>query len=60
MIFTVYFEFFGRRMKTDVEAKNEAEARLKVSRRINFIRVEPSDGDPGIINFLKDIMNGNK
>ena len=40
MRYTVYFEIFGKKMKTDVDASSEAEAKEKVSARMIFHRVE--------------------
>jgi hypothetical protein len=61
MKYTVYFEFFGKKMKTDVEAPSEREACRKIIERINIVKVEPKEEeDPGFIKFFNDVMSGRK
>lgn len=53
--YDVYFEFFGRKMKTKVLAKNEYDARVKIKDRIIFHKIEWTKGD--IFNESDDVMN---
>jgi hypothetical protein len=41
--YTIWFEFFGRRMKTTVKAGSEAEARVQIRERIVFHKVEKTE-----------------
>ena len=38
--YRVYFEFYGRQMVTEVEARNEHEAKERVKERITFLKVK--------------------
>ena len=38
--FRVYFEFYGRQMVTEVEARNEHEAKERVKERISFLKIK--------------------
>lgn len=38
--YTVYFEIFGKKLKTTVFAENEEEVKRKVIEKIRFIKVE--------------------
>ena len=49
--FKVYFEIFGKKMKTEVNANNPMHAEEKVIERLKIIKVEKID-DTGIIDFL--------
>ena len=39
MTYTVYFEIFGKKMRHDVEATSEADAKRKVAERIVYRKV---------------------
>jgi hypothetical protein len=43
--FKVYFEIFGKKMVTEVEANSAAEARQKVIDKMIFHKVVMQDGD---------------
>ncbi len=61
MKFTVYFEFFGKKMKTDVDAPSEREAGRKIIERINILKIDPiEEEDSGFIKFFNDVINGRK
>jgi len=49
--FKVYFEIFGKKMKTEVYANNPMHAEEKIIERLKIIKVEKID-DIGIIDFL--------
>ncbi len=51
--FKVYFEFFGRKMHTTVQAQNEYDAMESIKKRIIFHKVEPSDPS---VDALKDFF----
>ena len=55
--FTVYFEVFGKRMKTEVMAKDEAEARYLIMGKIIFHKIEErqQSGDE-VLNNLRDMF----
>lgn len=43
--FVVYFEFYGKKMKTTVLAENEHDAKNKVKEKIKFHKVEKANSD---------------
>ena len=43
MKYTVYFELFGKKMKTTVEAVGENEARYAVTSKIKWHKIVPED-----------------
>lgn len=57
--FTVYFEMYGRKMKTNVIAKSTDEAKRKVSERLIFHKIEitPNDEFNKAMNIMDDFMN---
>jgi len=54
--FEVFFEFFSRKMKIKLSAKNEQEAKEKVKDKIKFVKVEEIDD----VTFLKDLFGFKK
>lgn len=62
--YTLYFEFFGRKMKTTVSAESCQEAKDQVADRLNFISIyedlpphperKPAEGN-SIFDFLKGL-----
>ena len=65
--YTVYFELYGKKMKTTVEAENEEQAKNKITNKIKFYKVELKEGlnedlnnDSGFISYLSDILNPKK
>jgi hypothetical protein len=50
--YTIWFEFFGKKMKTTVLAQNQKEAREKLRDKIIIHQVRPSDDD-----FVKDFFD---
>jgi len=57
--FTVYFEIYGKKMKTKVMAKSAEEAKSKVSSRLIFHKVEvtPNDDFNEAIDMMNDLLN---
>jgi hypothetical protein len=49
--YTVYFELFGKKMKTDVEARNEEHAKGIVKSKIIFHKVQLNP-----LDFLKNMF----
>lgn len=47
--FTIWFEIFGKKMKTTIEANNESEAKQALARKIIFHKIETS-------SFMDDIL----
>lgn len=56
--FEVYFEIFGKKMKTIVTANNEDEAKEKVKSKIIFHAVsKPKTAYNSVIDVMEDAMN---
>lgn len=58
--YTVFFAVFGRKMKTNVIARSEDEAKQKVLEKVFFhkIVVDKNDKDLGdILNDMNDFIN---
>ena len=53
MKYTLFFEFFGHKMKTSVQANNVQEAKQKVRDRITFISIQEQDDT---LERLKDMF----
>ena len=49
--YTVYFELFGKKMKTDVEARNEEHAKGIVKSKIIFHKVQLNP-----LDYLKNMF----
>ena len=49
--FTVYFEIYGRKLKTDVIAMNEEQAKMHVTAKIKFFKVVKKKSS------INDILN---
>lgn len=49
--FKVYFELFGKKMKTEVLAINETQAKEIILSKVKFIKVKMIE-DNGIMDFL--------
>ncbi len=54
MKYTVYFELFGKKMRTTIEAKTPAAARNKIREKIKFHKIEE---EPGFEDILKKFFN---
>jgi hypothetical protein len=54
MRFDVYFEFYGKKMKTSVEARDIENAKDIVRDRINFLSIRLSEDDG--FERLKDFL----
>ena len=52
-LFDVYFEFYGRKMKTQVLSDNEESAKDEIKNKIIFYKIEQSK-DP--INHFIDVL----
>ncbi len=56
--YTIYFEIYGKRMKTDVMAENEEKAKELIKSKIIFHRVEkPKDEFNDAKDMMDDIFN---
>ena len=55
---TIFFEFFGKNMKTTVEASSDDRAIAMVRNRINIIRIE--NDDDSVAEDLLNIFNMKK
>lgn len=51
MIRIVYFELYGKKMKAEVEALTDEEARRKIINRIKFHKIVKKEDD--ILSFFK-------
>jgi len=56
--YDVYFEFYGKNMKTTVDAKSEDRAIAIVRNRINILKIEEVEAKYKPFDFLDDIVNG--
>lgn len=58
-IFTIYFELFGKKMKTEVEADSIYAAQAKVKDKIIFHKYDERDveiSEQDLMNQLQDIL----
>jgi hypothetical protein len=57
--FNVFFEAFGKKLKTTVNANNEDEAKLEIFKKVRFIKFEETRGsdEDAIYEFLRDFFN---
>lgn len=55
--YTVWFEMYGKKMKTTVTAINEHAVRLKVMAEVKFYKVEQTDSIKDIFRMFGDIFN---
>jgi hypothetical protein len=56
--YTIYFEIYGKKMKTTVMAENEEKAKELVIRKIIFHKVEKSkDEFNEAIDMMDDMLN---
>lgn len=55
MKYEVYFEFFGRKMHTEVDAPSEQAAKNIITNRIIFFKVVAKKSDKSV-EFLKDFF----
>lgn len=57
MKFVAYFEFFGKKMKTEIEADDAEQAKKIISNKIIFHKVVvKSITDDDMLNHLKNIF----
>jgi hypothetical protein len=54
MTFTVYFEIFGKKLKTTIEANSEEDAKYKVMGKIKWHKITPGSEDT--FDWLKHQM----
>jgi len=61
--YEVYFELFGKKMKTTILAENEKQAQEKLKNKIIFHKIEKKNEEfnksMDILDSFKDILNGN-
>lgn len=50
--YKIYFEVYGKKMKTTVKANNERDAKELVKNKIKFIKITETEN----IDFLKNIF----
>lgn len=55
-IYTVYFEIYGKKMKTEVKAQDPAKARQQVIDKLIFHKVEIKENSSDIPDSFKDIF----
>ena len=58
--FTVYIEFYGKKLKTTVEAANEFRAEMQVRQKLHFVKIikEEEKKSDDIPDIFKDIFGG--
>ena len=54
--FTIYFELFGKKMKTEIQARSESEAKQKLFDKIVFHKIEKKDSFSEMIKMMDDIV----
>ena len=54
--FEIYFEIYGKKMKTTVHAQSKHEAMNLVRNKINFVKIKPKFENDDVVNNLKDIF----
>jgi hypothetical protein len=60
--YTVYFELYGKKMKTSIEALDKSDAMDRIRKKIIFNKIEPEINDVDFENamdFLNKITGGN-
>ena len=56
--YTVYFEIYGKKMKTTVLAKSQDDAKQQVVNKISFIKIEPAKSTfNSIMDQFDDVLN---
>ena len=56
--YTVYFEIYGKKMKTTVIANNEEEAKDFVKNKIVFYKIDkPKDEFNQSMDMMEDVLN---
>ena len=53
MKYEIYFEFFGRKMRIEVDAGSVEQAKSLIEKRIIFHKITPSTAD---VDFIKDFL----
>lgn len=59
--FTVYVEFYGKKLKTTIEATNEFRAEMEVRQKLHFVKIikeEDQQKNDSIPDIFKDIFGG--
>jgi hypothetical protein len=60
--FTIYFEFFGRKMKHEIVAVDEEHAKQQLEKKIKYFKIESKsisqEYQDKIFNTIKDIFGG--
>ena len=58
--FTVYVEFYGKKLKTTVEASNEFRAEMQVRQKLHFVKIikEEEKKPDDVPDIFKDIFGG--
>ena len=56
--YTIYVEFFGKKLKTTLRASSEIEAKRQVTSRLHFLKIveEKDKSDSDIIGFFNDLF----
>ena len=60
MLYTVYFEIFGKKMKYTVLAKSEEDAKYQIMGKIIWHKVEPEITDDGTLDRLREMFGMKK
>ena len=54
--FTIYFELFGKKMKTDIQALTAERAKERLKSKIVFHKVTEKTANPGVNETVKDMF----
>ena len=56
--YIIYIEFFGKKLKTTVEAETVAQAKRQILDRVNFLKIEAVQPDQDlIVEKLQEMFN---
>ena len=60
MLYTVYFEIFGKKMKYAVRATSEEDAKYQIMGKIIWHKVTTESMDDGMLDSLKEMFGMKK
>jgi hypothetical protein len=58
--YTVYFEIFGKKLKTTILAESEEKAKQEIFNKIIFYKIEKDDKNNDIFNNIMNILGCKK
>lgn len=55
--YTVYIDFFGKKVKTTVEAANQFRAEMAVRERLRILKIVPEIPEPKVNDLFERLFN---